>query len=45
MVTVVLKAAADTPSIQRVVITSSCVTLIPFEWNFAPDSERVYTGT
>jgi nucleoside-diphosphate-sugar epimerase len=45
MVTVVLEAAAKTPSVQRVIITSSCVTLVPFEWNFAPDSERLYTGT
>jgi nucleoside-diphosphate-sugar epimerase len=44
MVTVVLKAAAGSPSVQRVVITSSCVTLVPFEWNFAPDGERVYTA-
>ncbi|KAK7909210.1 hypothetical protein PG985_015088 [Apiospora marii] len=43
MVTVVLEAAAATPSVRRVVITSSCVTLVPFEWNFAPDSERLYT--
>ncbi|KAK7960474.1 3-beta hydroxysteroid dehydrogenase [Apiospora saccharicola] len=43
MVTAVLEAASATPSVRRVVITSSCVTLVPFEWNFAPDSERVYT--
>ncbi|KAK8109153.1 3-beta hydroxysteroid dehydrogenase/isomerase [Apiospora sp. TS-2023a] len=43
MVMVVLEAASATPSVRRVVITSSCVTLIPFEWNFAPDSERLYT--
>lgn len=44
MVTVVLEAAAKTSSIRRVIVTSSCVTLIPFQWNFAPDSERLYTG-
>ncbi|EPE09711.1 3-beta hydroxysteroid dehydrogenase [Ophiostoma piceae UAMH 11346] len=44
MVTVILEAAATTPSVRRVIITSSCVTLIPFEWNYAPDSERLYTA-
>ncbi|KAJ5344680.1 NAD(P)-binding protein [Penicillium brevicompactum] len=42
MVTTVLEAAARSPSIRRVVLTSSCVTLIPFEWNMSPDSERLY---
>ncbi|KAI9154833.1 Ketoreductase CTB6 [Paramyrothecium foliicola] len=45
MITVVLEAAAKTPTVRRVVITSSCVTLVPFEWNFAPDTERLYTST
>lgn len=44
MVTVILEAAAQVASVQRVIITSSCVTLVPFEWNSAPDSERLYTG-
>ncbi|KAH7024507.1 uncharacterized protein B0I36DRAFT_387065 [Microdochium trichocladiopsis] len=44
MVTVVLEAATQTPSVRRLVITSSCVTLVPFEWNFAPDSERTYSA-
>ncbi|KAI1878373.1 uncharacterized protein JN550_000555 [Neoarthrinium moseri] len=43
MVKTVLEAAAQKPAIKRVVITSSCVTLIPYEWNFNPDSERLYT--
>ncbi|PVH95774.1 NAD(P)-binding protein [Periconia macrospinosa] len=44
MVQVVLEAAAQTPSVSRVIITSSCVTLVPFQWNFSPDSERLYTA-
>ncbi|PLB50815.1 NAD(P)-binding protein [Aspergillus steynii IBT 23096] len=43
MVTTVLEAATRVPTIRRVVLTSSCVTLIPFEWNMTPDSERLYT--
>ncbi|KAL4908366.1 hypothetical protein BDW74DRAFT_175054 [Aspergillus multicolor] len=43
MVTTFLEAAKRTPSVRRVVITSSCVTLIPFEWNMHPDTERIYT--
>ncbi|KAJ5744907.1 NAD(P)-binding protein [Penicillium manginii] len=43
MVTNVLDAANRTPSIRRVVLTSSCVTLIPFSWNMSPDTERLYT--
>ncbi|KAL6883021.1 NAD(P)-binding protein [Trichoderma longibrachiatum] len=43
MVYTVLEAAAKVPSVRRIVITSSCVTLIPFEWNFQPDSERLYS--
>ncbi|RDW65843.1 uncharacterized protein DSM5745_09582 [Aspergillus mulundensis] len=43
MVTTFLEAATRVPSVKRVVITSSCVTLIPFEWNMHPDTERVYT--
>ncbi|KAJ5273168.1 NAD(P)-binding protein [Penicillium angulare] len=42
MVTTVLEAAARTPSVHRVVLTSSCVTLIPFSWNMSPDTERLY---
>ncbi|KAL4733631.1 NAD(P)-binding protein [Aspergillus similis] len=45
MVTVFLEAARRVESVRRVVVTSSCVTLIPFEWNFSPDSERLYTAT
>ncbi|RAH67249.1 NAD(P)-binding protein [Aspergillus aculeatinus CBS 121060] len=45
MVTVFLEAAGRVESVKRVVVTSSCVTLIPFEWNFNPDSERLYTAT
>ncbi|PNP58959.1 hypothetical protein THARTR1_01207 [Trichoderma harzianum] len=45
MVTRVLEAAANVPSVRRIVITSSCVTLIPFEWNMAPDSERLYSAS
>ncbi|KAJ5822549.1 NAD-dependent epimerase/dehydratase [Penicillium robsamsonii] len=44
MVTTVLEAATRVTSIRRVVLTSSCVTLIPFEWNINPDSKRLYTG-
>ncbi|KAJ5147633.1 NAD-dependent epimerase/dehydratase [Penicillium atrosanguineum] len=43
MVTSVLDAAARVPTVRRVVLTSSCVTLIPFEWNMNPDSEKLYT--
>ncbi|KAJ5753520.1 NAD-dependent epimerase/dehydratase [Penicillium nucicola] len=43
MVKTVLEAATRVPSIRRVVLTSSCVTLIPFEWNMNPDSERLYS--
>ncbi|CAG7933494.1 unnamed protein product [Penicillium olsonii] len=43
MVTTVLDAANRTPSIRRVVLTSSCVTLIPFSWNMNPDTDRLYT--
>ncbi|KAJ5699389.1 hypothetical protein N7536_002402 [Penicillium majusculum] len=42
MVTTVLEAAARVTSIRRVILTSSCVTLIPFEWNINPDSQRLY---
>ncbi|KAJ5691538.1 NAD-dependent epimerase/dehydratase [Penicillium malachiteum] len=42
MVTTVLEAAACVSSVRRVILTSSCVTLIPFEWNMDPDSERLY---
>ncbi|KAL7934287.1 hypothetical protein V8C35DRAFT_327210 [Trichoderma chlorosporum] len=45
MVTTVLEAAASVPSVRRIVITSSCVTLIPFEWNLNPDSERLYSSS
>ncbi|KAL6796750.1 hypothetical protein J3E68DRAFT_401740 [Trichoderma sp. SZMC 28012] len=45
MVTTVLEAAANVPSVRRIVITSSCVTLIPFEWNMAPNSERLYSAS
>ncbi|KAL6697364.1 hypothetical protein J3F84DRAFT_368744 [Trichoderma pleuroticola] len=45
MVTTVLEAAANVLSVRRIVITSSCVTLIPFEWNMAPDSERLYSAS
>ncbi|KAL4749642.1 hypothetical protein BDW72DRAFT_204619 [Aspergillus terricola var. indicus] len=45
MVTVFLEAARRVETVRRVVVTSSCVTLIPFEWKFNPDSERLYTGT
>ncbi|OQE34778.1 hypothetical protein PENCOP_c015G01553 [Penicillium coprophilum] len=43
MVTTVLEAANRVTSIRRVILTSSCVTLIPFEWNINPDSQRLYT--
>ncbi|KAL4881920.1 NAD(P)-binding protein [Aspergillus karnatakaensis] len=43
MVTVFLDAAERVKTVRRVVVTSSCVTLIPFEWNMNPDSERLYT--
>ncbi|KAL4957321.1 NAD(P)-binding protein [Aspergillus filifer] len=43
MVTTFLEAASRVSTVKRVVITSSCVTLIPFEWNMDPDLERVYT--
>ncbi|KEY65635.1 hypothetical protein S7711_07884 [Stachybotrys chartarum IBT 7711] len=43
MVTVVLEAAAKAPSVRRIVITSSSVTLVPFEWNMSPNSEKLYT--
>ncbi|KAL4936721.1 hypothetical protein BDV06DRAFT_233068 [Aspergillus oleicola] len=43
MVTAFLEAASRVTTVRRVVITSSCVTLIPFEWNMNPDSERIYT--
>ncbi|RFU77339.1 nad-dependent epimerase dehydratase [Trichoderma arundinaceum] len=45
MVTAVLEAATRTPSVRRIVITSSAVTLVPFEWNFNPDSERLYSAS
>ncbi|QYT04611.1 3-beta hydroxysteroid dehydrogenase/isomerase [Trichoderma simmonsii] len=45
MVTTVLEAAANVPSVRRIVITSSCVTLIPFEWNMAPNSEILYSAS
>ncbi|KAF2502199.1 NAD(P)-binding protein [Lophium mytilinum] len=41
--TSILASAAKTPSIRRVVITSSAVTLVPFQWNLDPDSTKVYT--
>jgi nucleoside-diphosphate-sugar epimerase len=40
----ILEAANRTPSVKRVIITSSAVTLIPFEWLSNPDHERIYTG-
>ncbi|PYI12201.1 NAD(P)-binding protein [Aspergillus sclerotiicarbonarius CBS 121057] len=43
MVTAVLEAAAQVQSVRRVVVTSSCVTLIPFEWNMNSDTERLYS--
>ncbi|KAJ5519374.1 NAD-dependent epimerase/dehydratase [Penicillium expansum] len=43
MVTSVLEAATRVSTIRRVILTSSCVTLIPFEWNINPDSQRLYT--
>jgi nucleoside-diphosphate-sugar epimerase len=39
----VLSAAKRTLSIKRVVITSSAVTLIPFEWLSNPDISKTYT--
>ncbi|KAM0253341.1 hypothetical protein ACHAQJ_007291 [Trichoderma viride] len=45
MVTTVLEAASRVPSVRRIVITSSCVTLIPFEWNLNPDSQRLYSSS
>ncbi|KAJ5937837.1 NAD(P)-binding protein [Penicillium verhagenii] len=42
MVMAVLEAAARQPSVRRVVLTSSCVTLIPYQWNMNPDTERLY---
>ncbi|KAJ5651449.1 NAD(P)-binding protein [Penicillium longicatenatum] len=44
MVTTILEAARRVKTIRRVILTSSCVTLIPFEWNMSPDNERLYTG-
>ncbi|KAL3444114.1 NAD(P)-binding protein [Aspergillus insuetus] len=44
MVTTFLEAAVRVPTVRRVVVTSSMVTLIPFEWNASPDSERVYSS-
>ncbi|KAJ5994576.1 NAD-dependent epimerase/dehydratase [Penicillium sp. IBT 35674x] len=43
MVTTILEAARRIKTIHRVISTSSRVTLIPFEWNMKPDSERHYT--
>ncbi|KAJ5772654.1 hypothetical protein N7520_003183 [Penicillium odoratum] len=45
MVTTVLEAANRVASVRRVILTSSCVTLIPFDWNMKPDSERLYSVT
>ncbi|POR37428.1 Putative uncharacterized oxidoreductase [Tolypocladium paradoxum] len=45
MVTTVLEAAAQVKTVRRVVVTSSCVTLVPFEWNMSPDSEKLYTAS
>ncbi|KAL4964991.1 NAD(P)-binding protein [Aspergillus stella-maris] len=44
MVTTFLEAARRVESVKRVVITSSCVTLIPFQWNMDLDSERFYNS-
>lgn len=43
LLTMVLEAAANDDTVRRVVIASSRGTLIPFEWNFAPDSDKSYT--
>ncbi|KAL2819750.1 hypothetical protein BJX63DRAFT_418701 [Aspergillus granulosus] len=46
MVTTFLEAAMRVPTtVRRVVITSSMVTLIPFEWNANPDTEHLYNPT
>ncbi|KAL4791909.1 NAD(P)-binding protein [Aspergillus venezuelensis] len=44
-VTTFLEAARRVETVKRVVVTPSCVTLIPFEWNMNPDSERFYTSS
>jgi nucleoside-diphosphate-sugar epimerase len=44
MSTSILYSALKIPSIKRVIITSSVVTLAPFEWLANPDSERLYTA-
>ena len=41
----VLTAATKVPTIKRVVITSSAVTLVPFSWLSNPDSESFYTSS
>ncbi|KAL2825527.1 NAD(P)-binding protein, partial [Aspergillus pseudoustus] len=45
MVTTFLEGATRVPTVRRFVITSSMVTLIPFEWNANPDTERLYNPT
>lgn len=39
----ILTAAENTPTIERVIITSSAVTLIPFEWLLSPNT-KTYTS-
>lgn len=41
MSTSVLYSALKVPTIRRIIITSSMVTLIPYEWTFNPD-DRIY---
>jgi nucleoside-diphosphate-sugar epimerase len=41
----ILESAMKSPSVKRVVITSSMVTLVPFEWLANPNSSRIYTST
>jgi nucleoside-diphosphate-sugar epimerase len=40
----ILYSALKAPKIKRVVITSSMVTMAPFEWLANPDSKRLYTA-
>lgn len=44
MSTSILYSALEAPSIRRVIITSSMITLAPFEWLANPDSKRLYTA-
>jgi nucleoside-diphosphate-sugar epimerase len=43
MSTSILYSALKSPTVKRVIITASMVTVVPFEWLYKPDSERLYT--